>query len=188
MIGFLVGALSVVVVAGVARRAFWMGRHGCGPGRHGGCGGRGHGGRGCHAGWHGGWRGEWRGEGGAGEGGRRGSPLHDEAFARAMGEVFKRRLDVDEDQEPYVDHALKDLRAALKELSDELKATRAPVGEAFRGETVDDAALAAAFARHDDALGRARRQVVSALKQVHAVLTPEQRARAVEWIASAERP
>ena len=31
-------------------------------------------------------------------------------FARAAGEMFKRRLDIDEDQEDIVDHALKDLR------------------------------------------------------------------------------
>lgn len=102
---------------------------------------------------------------------------------RAMGEILKRRLDVDDEQEPIVDHALADLRKAVDELAAELRETRGPVADAFRGEAVDDAALAAAFARHDDALQRARRQVVSALKQVHAVLEPEQRAKAADWLA-----
>ena len=55
---------------------------------------------------------------------------------------------------------------------------------AFRGESVDDAAVAATFPRHDDALAHARRDVISALKQVHAVLTPEQRAMAADWLAA----
>jgi uncharacterized membrane protein len=100
--------------------------------------------------------------------------------------VFKRRLDIDDDQEGIVDHAATDLRAALKELVEELKDTRASIADAFRGDTVDDAALAVAFARHDDAVGKARRDVVSAFKQIHAVLDEEQRAKATDWLASGD--
>ncbi|MFZ5479663.1 MAG: periplasmic heavy metal sensor [Myxococcota bacterium] len=126
----------------------------------------------------------WHAHGRCGGYGRHPRGMGRERFARAAGEVFKRRLDVDEEQEPIVDHALADARAALKELADELAATRGAVADALRGESVDDAALAAAFAKHDDAVARARRAVVSAVKQVHAVLEPEQRARAADWIAS----
>lgn len=108
-----------------------------------------------------------------------------ESMGRAAGEVFKRRLGITEDQEGIVDHALVDLRTALKELAEEFKATREGVVGAFKGETVDDAALASAFARHDDAIAAARRQVVSALKQIHAVLSPAQRSRAADWAGSA---
>jgi Spy/CpxP family protein refolding chaperone len=105
---------------------------------------------------------------------------------RAAGEVVKRRLRIDEEQEPIVDHALRDLRGAGKELVEELADTRASLADAFRGETVDDAALSATFSRHDDAVARVRREAVSALTQVHAVLAPEQRWRVVEWLASGE--
>jgi len=44
--------------------------------------------------------------------------------------------------------------------------------------------LAAIFARHDDALAKSRRDVVSALKQIHAVLRPEQRQQAAQWLSS----
>jgi uncharacterized membrane protein len=100
--------------------------------------------------------------------------------------VFKRRLDIDEEQEPIVDHAFVDLRKAGKELVDELKDTRKTLADAFAGEAVDEAALAAAFARHDDATARARRDIVSAFKQIHAVLDPEQRKRAAAWLAAGE--
>jgi uncharacterized membrane protein len=164
MFGFFFGTVCLFGLMGVARRAFWAGRYGYGGGCHGG------------GGWHGrrGWHGRGRGPG-TGEG-----------FARAAGEIFKRRLRIDEEQEGMVDHALIDLRKAVKELSEELKGSRAALADAFRGETVDDAALAAVFARHDDALGRARRDVVSSLKQVHAVLDADQRKRAADWLASAD--
>lgn len=128
------------------------------------------------------------GYGGCGRYGRRWGrrPMNSEGVARAAGEVFKRRLDIDEDQEGIVDHAMTDLRDAIKELAGELKDSRGAIANAFRGETVDEAALSAAFARQDDALGRARRQTVSSFKQIHAVLTPKQREKAADWLGAVE--
>lgn len=126
-----------------------------------------------------------RARGGWGHWGGRGAGLAGEQVARAAGEVLKRRLDVDEEQEPIVDHALDDLHASLKELKAELSSTHAPLADALRGEKLDDSALAAIFARHDDALARARREVVSAVKQVHAVLDADQRKKAADWLAKA---
>jgi len=100
----------------------------------------------------------------------------------AATEIFKRRLDIDEDQEDIVDHALRDLFASIKELKEGLTESRSDIADAFTGETVDDGALDATFAIHDSDLARSRREVVSALKQVHAVLTPEQRTRAADWL------
>ncbi|MBA2320768.1 MAG: hypothetical protein H0V89_06395, partial [Deltaproteobacteria bacterium] len=40
--------------------------------------------------------------------------------------------------------------------------------------------------RQDEAITSARREVISALKQIHAVLDPEQRARAASWLAAAD--
>ena len=126
------------------------------------------------------------GGGGLGGGGGGGGPASyaSEGFTRAAGEVFKRRLRIDEEQEGIIDHALIDLRGALKGFMDAVQESRAGLAGAFRGESVDDAAVAATFTRHDDALAHARRDVISALKQVHAVLTPEQRAMAADWLAA----
>jgi uncharacterized membrane protein len=165
MFGFFFGTLCLLGLVGVAKRGMWHGHYA-------------HGGGGCgNYGGHRGWGGHHR----AGRPGRMG-----EGFARAAGEVFKRRLHIDEEQEPIVDHALVDLRKTLKELTDEVKDSRAAISAAFAGEAVDDAALATAFARQDDALARARREVVSAMKQVHAVLDADQRKAAAEWLASSE--
>jgi Spy/CpxP family protein refolding chaperone len=107
------------------------------------------------------------------------------AVGRAATEVVKRRLDVDEEQEDIIDQALGDLRQALERFELALHESRAELASAFRGEAVDEAALEAVWTRHDDALKRARREGASALKQVHAVLDPDQRAQAADWLANA---
>jgi uncharacterized membrane protein len=167
MFGFIFGTVCLFGLMGIARRAMWH-RYAGPHGHH-----HGYAGHGCGP----------RGYGGF----RRGRPDRmSEGFVRAAGEVVKRRLGIDEEQEPIVDHALVDLRKALKTLSDELKDTRGAVAGAFAAEAVDDAALATAFARQDDAVARARREVVSAMKQVHAVLDADQRKRASDWLAAGE--
>jgi len=165
----LIIALVAFTLISMARAAFWRHRAfaGAGFGRGHGCGG-------------GGFR---RGRGGWGRWGGRASGLAGEQVTRAAGEVLKRRLDVDDEQEPIVDHAIADLAASIKELKAELGATHGPLAEALRGDKLDDSALAAIFARHDDALARARREVVSAVKQVHAVLDADQRKKAADWLA-----
>ncbi|MDP2304663.1 MAG: periplasmic heavy metal sensor [Pseudomonadota bacterium] len=161
MLGFFFGTVCLLGLVGMAKRAI-------------------HGGGGCHR--HCGARGGW-----GGCGARRGRPgRRGDGFARAAGEVFKRRLRIDEEQEPIVDHALIDLRKSLKELMEELEGSRAAISGAFVAEVIDDAALASAFARHDDAIARARREVVSAMKQVHAVLDADQRKHAAEWLGSTD--
>ncbi len=124
------------------------------------------------------WGGRRRDRGARHEGWRR------PGVARAVGEVFKRRLDVDPDQEGIVDHAMVDLHRALEELTTVMKGSRTELAEAFAAPEVDDGAIEAIFTHHDDSLKRARRDVVSALKQVHAVLDPEQRERAVQWLGT----
>ena len=69
----------------------------------------------CHAAHHRRWRGRRS---------RRG-------FERAAAEVFKRRLDIDEEQEDVVDHALKDVRSTLRELKAELGGHREELAELF---------------------------------------------------------
>ncbi|MFT4625875.1 MAG: putative membrane protein [Myxococcota bacterium] len=160
MFGFMVGTLCLFGLVGVVR------------------------GRRCHD------RGMYRGYGGYSPGGgssrgrsrrrRRGNA------ARVAGEVLKRKLDIDEDQEGIVDHAVRDVQEALTELGATLRDSRGELADAFRGDTVDEARLAATFERHDEELARARRQVVSAFKQIHAVLDDDQRAAAADWLGTAD--
>lgn len=112
-----------------------------------------------------------------GRGGRRGF-----GFGRAMGEMFKRRLDIDEEQEEIVDPAMDELRGVMSELKEAFAASRSDVAKAFRSESVDDAALGATFDHLDAEIARLRRKAVSALKQVHAVLDAEQREEVARWM------
>ncbi len=113
------------------------------------------------------------------------TPWRDGAV-RAAGEVVKRRLKVDEDQEGIVDLAFADLRTAVTSLADALRESRADIAQAFRGDRIDDDALDTIFARQDEELARARKDVVSALRQIHAVLDPDQREAAVTWLGARE--
>ncbi len=161
MFGFLVGTMSLVGLCGVmaaGRRHAYAGG-GCGGGRFG------------HHHRHARWADE-----GARERRRAG-------MSTALVEILKRRLGVDEEQEPLVDHAARDVRATWKTLHGELDAAKAELAAAFRGEAFDDAAVEATFSRVDAALKVARREVVSAARQVHAVLEPEQRARAADLLS-----
>ena len=104
--------------------------------------------------------------------------------SRAVAEMVKRRLGVRADQQALIDPAFIDMQASLQGLRAAITATRAPVADLLRAETVDETALAAIFALHDEALARARREVVSAVKQVHAVLDVDQRKKAADLLAS----
>ena len=106
-------------------------------------------------------------------------------WARAGGEMLKRRLDLDEDQGDIADHAMADVRRSVKEFVDNLRDSRGELAEVMRDESFDDARLEVVFDRLDEELKRTRREVVSAVKQVHAVLDDDQRGRAAEWMSGA---
>lgn len=119
---------------------------------------------------------------GGGSCGRRGG-----GWGRRSGlaaEMFKRRLGVRAEQQALIDPAFLDMQATLQAFREAIAATKAPVADLLRAETVDETALAAIFAVHDEALARARRELVSAVKQVHAVLDGDQRKKAADLLAS----
>jgi uncharacterized membrane protein len=105
-----------------------------------------------------------------------------------MAEVLKRRLDVDEDQALVVDHAMRDVNVACKELAASMVEARSEAADALRGESVDDGALEALFARTDEELARTRRHLISAVKQVHAVLDDEQREALADLMVGWDAP
>jgi len=104
--------------------------------------------------------------------------------SRLAAQMFKRRLGVRADQQALIDPAFVDAQASLQSLREAIAATKAPIADVLRADTVDESALAAIFAVHDEALARARRELVSAVKQVHAVLDGDQRKKAADWLAS----
>ncbi|MEN0065725.1 MAG: periplasmic heavy metal sensor [Myxococcota bacterium] len=97
------------------------------------------------------------------------------AFATA--EHIKRRLDLDEDQGDLADHAIADAQRSVKEMYGSFSDARVELADLVRGEAVDDAQLEVIFDRIDDDLRRTRREVVSAIKQIHATLDEDQRDR-----------
>lgn len=106
-------------------------------------------------------------------------------WARAGGEVLKRRLDLDEDQSDIADHAVTDVRRSVRDFVASVKDSRGELAEALRDEALDDARLEVVFDRLQGDLERTRRDIVSAVKQVHAVLDEEQREEAATWLAGA---
>ncbi len=168
--GFLLGMLVLLLGALMVIRAkrrfhyYYGGGHGCGRG----CGHRGFGGHGPGCGHRGGHQG--------------GRPLDPEAVGKAAAEVFKRKVGVSPEQEDIVDHALADARAALKEAGKVMGTSRETWAEALKGEQIDEAALHASLDQQEEALRTLRRELLSAMKQIHAVLDPEQRARAAAFL------
>jgi len=172
--GFLVGLLVLLLGALMVIRAkrrfhyYYGGGHGCGHGCGRGFGHRGFGGHGPGCGHRGGHPG--------------GRTLDPEAVGKAAAEVFKRKVGVSPEQEDIVDHALADARAALKEAGKVMGTSRETWAEALKGEQIDEAALHANLDQQEEALRNLRRELLSAMKQIHAVLDPEQRARAAAFL------
>lgn len=103
-------------------------------------------------------------------------------FGFASSEWVKRRLDLDEDQGDLAEHAVKDIQRSVRTFFDAAKDARSELGTLVRGDAIDDAALEVVFDRLDDDLSRARREVVSAVKQIHGTLDREQRERLADLI------
>ena len=105
----------------------------------------------------------------------------DEPERGSTGDRFvrmaRRGLDLREEQTEYVDQALRDARKSVDRFAADLRETRDDLAAAVTGELVDDARLAAVFESHDDAIRQVRKDVVEAVKKVHAALDPEQRTR-----------
>lgn len=168
--GFVFGTLCLVglffLFAG-GRRRRWHHRHHHGHHHHahGGCGGRRRGRR---------WERDERDE---------------EDSSRWAGDGFvrnaKRGLNLREEQVAFVDDALKDARKAVENFAADLRESRDDLASAVTGETIDDARLDAVFAWHDDSLRQVRKDVVDAIKKVHAALDPDQRSKLANLFDSA---
>lgn len=186
MLGFLFGTACLLGLVRVLR-----GR-GCGGFRgrmHGGCGGgyggygggcSGHGGHGGYGGHEGHGRG-WGGPGGGwGDGGPRG-------WGRAgfLRMAFE-RLRTTPGQERAIGEAMETLFGALREARGKLGGFRDVAG-AFRADSFDEGAAARAGIDAEESFKAAREAVLDALRKVHEVLDPKQRAMLADLLESRGR-
>ncbi|MFO0696932.1 MAG: Spy/CpxP family protein refolding chaperone [Polyangiales bacterium] len=73
-------------------------------------------------------------------------------------------------------------RDAMREGRKELRESREDIARAVGGDVFDEVALAAAYAKHDAAIGRMREAGTAALAKVHEVLDAEQRKKLAETL------
>jgi uncharacterized membrane protein len=158
MFGFLLGAAAVATLVYVKRHHRGFSR-------------RCHGG-GCH---DGGWGGRgWGRHGGWGE-------RHGGSGPFWLRGVFA-RLDTTPGQEKVIREVVDELREHGRDLRGEFGRGRSDLADALRADTVDATALGDAFARHDDALERARKAAVGALAKLHDALDERQRKLLAQWL------
>jgi hypothetical protein len=173
MIGsFILGGLAVA-----ALMKFLHGRRGvCWHHRHGGWG-------------HGGW-----GHHGPGRGYAPDHDEDDEFFMHGHGPrswrrrvpLFTRfmahRLDATPGQERAIDEALRQFRSDLEPLAGEADKTRADLAAALRKPNFDEVLFGELFARHDEALEKARKAAVGLGARLHEALDERQRDRLASFI------
>lgn len=160
MIGFVIGTVCLVMLVATVRRrhayhAFAHAGSGgpCGPGPMG-------------PGAHGGFGPRW-----AFGGGR-----------HAMLRALFVRLETTPGQEKAIVAEAHTLGDAVREGKKALRESREDVARAVGGDVFDEAALAAAYAKHDAAMTGIREAASAALAKVHEVLDAEQRKRLAEML------
>ena len=92
-------------------------------------------------------------------------------------------LDTTPGQEKAIRNAVETLRNNLMDARSELSAVRRDLASAFGGDVFDEQALAAAIAKQDTFVTRARTELVQAMREVHEALDGRQRKQLAEWIA-----
>lgn len=167
MCGFLIGTACLIGLIKVLRHG-----RGCHGGGCGGCGGgRGWGRWGHHGHHHGPGGGGWGGWGGGGP---------ERWFLRGLFE----RLDTTPGQEKVILASVEQVRERVRTLREEVDRTRGDVARAMREPALDEAALAAVWARHDAAVTELRTVFGEALGKVHEALDERQRRELADMIES----
>ena len=92
------------------------------------------------------------------------------------------RLDTTPGQEKVIKEAFAEVKAAVEGAGGEVDQTRRDVAAAVRSGTVDETALGALFARHDEKLRDVQKAFVTALGKVNAAPDEDQRKRLAEMI------
>jgi len=159
----LTTALAVIVGVVIVKKILfrvWMRRAGCaGHGYAGGCGSHGRFGRG------------WGGPGGFRRGPR--------AFLRGL---FV-KLDTSPSQEKVIVAAVGELREAAARAKENASLAREDIARAMRADVMDEAALSSAQAKAERATNDVRVAIADALRRIHEVLDPAQRAKIADWLS-----
>lgn len=92
------------------------------------------------------------------------------------------RLDTTPGQEKVIREAVDGLLEDVHEARSELRATRADVALAIRGETLDRGAIDGVFERHDRVIDRVRQNALDSFGKVHETLDERQRRILAELI------
>jgi len=100
-----------------------------------------------------------------------------------MGRALFAHLDTSPGQEKAIAEAVGVLRERQDGVRDEVRAMRKEIAAALAGDTVDSAALEAAFGRGQAVLHDVARDAARALTDVHAALDAEQRKQFADLIA-----
>jgi hypothetical protein len=159
MLGFLVGAACLYLLARTMRGGGWAYAHASGPW------GRRRWGGSRHEGWD-----------GPGRPGGRG-PLR----------WLFQRIDTSPGQERVIAEAADALRGTLHGWHDDADRMRSDVARSIRGESFDAAALEEAFARAEARIGNVRETLRGQAARVHEALDPRQRAELADLLASGWR-
>jgi Spy/CpxP family protein refolding chaperone len=91
-------------------------------------------------------------------------------------------VDANEEQERAIHGAVREFREHLHKMKGTLRESRTEVARAIEADALDEVRLGELFAKHDDAIGELRKELVGALGRVHAVLDDRQRRRLGELI------
>jgi hypothetical protein len=92
------------------------------------------------------------------------------------------RLDTTPGQEKVIREAVDTVVEDVHEARGEFRATSTDVAQAIRGETVDRAAIAGVFQRHDLVIARLRQNALDSFGKVHETLDERQRKVLAELI------
>jgi hypothetical protein len=153
----------------------WHRRHSGGPW----CRGRWHHHHGRHGWGPGGWYGDDFGPDFGGRFGRRGA-----SFAVRF---LSDRLDASPAQERQIAQAFDELRAEVEPLRQEGQKTRADLAAALRKPAIDEVLFGELFARHDEAMEKARKAFMGTVAKIHEALDERQRERLADLVERGPR-
>jgi uncharacterized membrane protein len=97
------------------------------------------------------------------------------------------RLDATPAQERQIAQAIDELRAEVEPLRQEGKKTRADVAAALRKPAIDEVLFGELFARHDEAMDKARKAFMGTVAKIHEALDERQRERLAELLERGPR-
>lgn len=97
------------------------------------------------------------------------------------------RLDTTPGQEREIRSAIEEFQTQARTAKDGLKGAREHLATAIGAEAFDESAIASAIATAEDASGKVKEALASALRRIHGVLDARQRERLAELLARGPR-